>query len=325
MNAFSQYPAACYGSWPEWQGILDLKYKVQNSKFLPKDKKDKLLNRFEKLKIAHDGFYFGSNDFCKEWEKAVKQTQSYEKYFADMETEKNRSRAAGCEGEVSESQFASCLTWYNKLTELTNQNNKRKEELNDWWTALHNKGYQLLNVEATNNNHAFIKDVKKALKPVTYYDSLVYKYNSPEEVRQKHLPLKSKLKKFLKEFYMKKNGTIIPIKGDSKLHTNRNRYNMAPSKLVIIKKMNDWSEASLDFGYHGGKTEFRGKGSYAGCQAVYNKNGSLDDNTKHMGTFDYAYFYCDGVSIMCFFKHKKWDISPHNENSNYESGLTITF
>lgn len=325
-HVFSQIPTGCYVPLPQWQELDDLEYKVQNSKFLPKDKKDELFILFTKLKIVNNEFYYGTNDLCKEVIKYNIQVLLSNKDIADVEAEWDRYTAAGCEGEVSESQYASCLEWNNTLSESTGRVNKRNEALKSWETTLLERS-QLLITEATNNNNAFIKDVEKALKSVAYYEFLVDKYGSLENVRQKHLPSKSDLKKFLLGFYFEEDGAVIPIKGDSKLHTNRNKYNMATSKFVIVEEMAEWYEPWLgyDFGFHGGKADFRGKGKYAGCQAVYNKDGSLDDNTKNMGTFDYAYFYCGSVSIMCLSKHNKWDISPHKENGNYESGLTTTF
>ena len=148
VKAFSQYPDNNYATWPEWPEIMDLKEKVQNAKFIPQEKKNELLNSFQKLKVVVDGYYYGTNSYCIERKQYDTKLQNYENEASQYTSQ--------CSGTVDQSKYQQCVNWYNQLQ-------TKQTELNNWRKALDEKGYQLIDVEATNNNNAFIKDAKEAL------------------------------------------------------------------------------------------------------------------------------------------------------------------
>jgi hypothetical protein len=75
----------------------------------------------------------------------------------------------------------------------------------------------------------------------------------------------------------------------------------------------------LFHGYLKGKRTFRAKkGTPAeGSQCTYNKDGTLDDQSPEMGTYDYGEPLTE--------EHLDLDVAPHNYNSNYKGGLTTQF
>lgn len=122
------------------------------------------------------------------------------------------------------------------------------------------------------------------------------------------------------------------IDPQSEKHTHRNRNNRCPSKEPERKKGpgrrnggyrdcegGKWSKDpqwSVNK-YHGGYNTYRGSGRNKGSQCVYNNAGRLIDSGPYLGTYDYS---APGTP-----NHVVNDVMPHNENPNYEPGLTEQF
>lgn len=171
-----------------------------------------------------------------------------------------------------------------------------------------------------------------SMKSLSYSEKLIEEYGSAEAVRSDYLPSKSELKQYLTDFYFDDSGKPIAISPYSKLHTHRNTYNRGPRTKSGMDNESgrDWMWVDSDMlgiNKHCGKLTYRGEGRNYGCQVTYNENGTMDDNTSCMGTFDYAFYYYQVVSIYGQSQraHQKWDVEPHNSNSNYASGLTTKF
>lgn len=177
IKAFSQ--SECFGKWPEWQEVTELKAKVENSQTITSDKKNSLLSEYKNIKQVHDAFYYGTNDYCREFSQLSAQWKLYDQDLANEIADGKQQNAdaanfnAQCSGQLNESQYASCLTWKSKVDNWANKIDSwskrliaKKQELDNWSDNLEKEGKQLLNVEATNNNNAFIKNAKEALTTV---------------------------------------------------------------------------------------------------------------------------------------------------------------
>ncbi len=202
-----------------------------------------------------------------------------------------------------------------------------------WWDVLEDATELVIDIANDNNSSS------TQTSTANYYEQLVANYGSAEMVRENYLPSKAELYQYLQKFYIDENGSPISMNGSSEIHKNRNKYNKGPKSKYDFTKYsgrtykdkngNLWSKGIYDnhvSDYHGDNYTFRGESSSnKGCQVCYfstegDNYAEMDDETSKMGTFDFGYFY-DGS----FSKHDAWDIDPHNENGNYNTGLTTIY
>jgi hypothetical protein len=116
----------------------------------------------------------------------------------------------------------------------------------------------------------------------------------------------------------------MAIDPKSKKHTYRNRYNKCPCTREEALTNNNYEKDNVfsSAQYHGhlkGKRTFRAKKGTPeeGSQCTYNEDGTLDDHSRDMGTYDYG--------EPATKEHMDLDVTPHNYNPNYEGGLTSQF
>jgi hypothetical protein len=104
-------------------------------------------------------------------------------------------------------------------------------------------------------------------------------------------------------------------------HSFRNLLNSCPSK----EPQNGCAGWAKDSGFnlhHGSNSCYRGSGGYSGSQCCYGSNGSLDDSSQNMGTYDYA---APG-GLSGYFWHGLIDWGMHLVNRFvYAPGLTHVY
>ncbi len=114
-------------------------------------------------------------------------------------------------------------------------------------------------------------------------------------------------------------------------HTARNLYNKCPKEKPHEKEDgnfydcdgNKWNPDNVGsskkfHGYNKGKRTFRGIEKFEGSQCTYNPDGTLDDSSSEMGTYDFI--SPDGFWSML--GHFGLDVLPHLIDGNYTGGLT---
>jgi hypothetical protein len=188
-NAFSQSPSPCATPSPRWDTIANLKERIQNSKSLKEDKKDELIHRYYKIQDIDKGYLNGTNEWCRELAEYDRQKQLYHNEVADQNAEaklqvadakQQNADAANynsqCAGQVTQSQYASCLEWKNRVDNWENEVNNWKNKIDNWKTKLDNWDQSLVdkarelnqkrdrfNAKIASSYDEFIKDAKLAL------------------------------------------------------------------------------------------------------------------------------------------------------------------
>lgn len=249
IKAFSQ--ASCYGSWPEWQTVTVLKDSIENAGFLPKSKSDELLSRFEQLKAIHDGFYYGTHEYCVDLEAYNKEVND-EIAEAALQRNEVNDYSSQCGGQLDENQYAKCMDWYQKLNNWAQRINDWKNKLEAQKINLDERAAQLSN-EITGNNNTFINDARQALN---YSVNILITRTEKRDVctigelSVNDVPFCSTLE--LRFDNAKKDSSSIPV-GTYKAHI---RYSTLKSRWVIelenvhphvyVKEGDTWKMITID-------------------------------------------------------------------------------
>lgn len=114
---------------------------------------------------------------------------------------------------------------------------------------------------------------------------------------------------------------LCPDKTVDLPHQFRNAYQSCPEREPCSTATNWESEGGNSANpFHSGRSCYRGKGRFEGSQCCYRPDGSLDDSSFWMGTYDYTTPGDDTVG------HFWNDVFPHfNVKRKYAKGLSQTY
>lgn len=111
-------------------------------------------------------------------------------------------------------------------------------------------------------------------------------------------------------------------------HLQRNKFNVCPAQEptndLACSRRDNWRKESKKSAYYHGimNTSYRGSSRFAGCQCVYDSEGSLLSYGKNIGSFDIGFWIgkSDESDPAATHRHLILDVLPHDLYEN-DSGV----